>query len=278
MSTQRSTNELCAQCFILKILYNSFKLTMKKITLSIIMVVKNGLPFIRNAIKSYNNQKYSNKELIIVCSPSSDGTEKFLLNLKNKYKNKYNIFFDNRSKNKFGSLNKGISLTKGDYVGILHSDDMYFSPNVLEHVSRKIQKINCNFLYGDCVFIDKKKSRITREWISGKFSKRKLRYGWMPPHTTTFIERKLLIRNKYNLNYRISGDYEFILRILHKKLKVGYIRKRICKMRIGGDSTNLKNIFFKFNEDYKIANKYFYFPLVTIISKIIQKINQFKIF
>ena len=100
----------------------------------------------------------------------------------------------------------------------------------------------------------------------------------MPPHTTTFVDRKLLKKDKYNLNYRISGDYEFLLRILNKDLKITYIKKRICKMRIGGDSTNFKNIFFKLNEDFRIANKYFNFPLITIFFKIIQKVNQFKIF
>ena len=250
---------------------------MKKIKLSIIMVVKNGLPFIKDAIDSYDRQKYNNKELIIVCSPSSDGTENFLLNLKKKYRNKYNIYFDNKSKNKFGSLNKGISLAKGDYIGILHSDDIFFNANTLQNIYKKIQKINYNFIYGDCVFINKDNSKIVREWNAGKFKKNRLKFGWMPPHTTTFIEKKLLIKNKYNLNYRISGDYDFILKILNKNIKVGYIKKKICKMRIGGDSTNLKNIFFKLNEDYKIANKYFYFPMMTITFKILQKINQFKI-
>ena len=145
---------------------------MKKIKLSIIMVVKNGLPFIKDALDSYKKQIYRDKELIIVCSPSSDGTEKFLLNLKNK--NKYKIFFDNKSKNKFGSLNKGISLAKGHYVGILHSDDIFYSSNVLKDVSKKIKQTNCDFIYGDCVFVNKKNSKIVREWKSGKFYKNKL--------------------------------------------------------------------------------------------------------
>ena len=249
---------------------------MKKIKLSIIMVVKNGIPFIKDAIDSYEKPKYRDKELIIVCSPSSDGTEKLLLNLKKK--GKYKIFFDNKSKNKFGSLNKGISLASGHYVGILHSDDLYYSSNILKDIAKKIKQSDYEFVYGDCVFVNKKNSKIVREWKSGKFYKNKLKYGWMPPHTTTFVDKKLLKKDKYNLTYRISGDYEFLLRILDKDLKVGYLKKRICKMRIGGDSTNFKNIFFKFNEDYKIANKYFNLPLITIFFKIFQKINQFKIF
>jgi len=248
---------------------------MKKIKLSIIMVVKNGLPFIKDAINSYNKQTYKNKELIIVCSPSTDGTENFLLSLKKKYK--YTIIFDKKSKNKFGSLNIGISMAKGEHIGILHSDDIFYSNTVLNNVVKKITKTNSDFLYGDCVFINKDNSKIVREWISGKFYKYKLKFGWMPPHTTTFIKKKIFTNDVYNLNYKISGDYEFLLRILNKDIKVNYIKKKLCKMRIGGDSTNFKNIFLKLNEDYQIANIYFSLPLLTIIVKITQKINQFKV-
>ena len=251
---------------------------MKKIKLSIIMVVKNGLPYIKQAIESYNSQKYKNKELIIVCSPSYDGTENFLKNLKKRNSDRYKIFFDKKSKNKFGSLNKGISLAKGNYIGILHSDDIFFSVNILNQVVKKLTKFNCDFLYGDCAFINKNNSKIIREWVAGKFNQKKLKFGWMPPHTTTFIKKKIFLKDKYNLDYRISGDYEFLLRILNKNIKVNYIEKKICKMKVGGDSTSIKNIFSKFREDYNIANMYFSLPLLTIIIKVIQKVNQFKIF
>ena len=49
---------------------------MKKI--SIITVVKNGMPLLKEAIKSFDNQEYENKEHIIVYSSSSDDTEKYL--------------------------------------------------------------------------------------------------------------------------------------------------------------------------------------------------------
>ena len=143
---------------------------------------------------------------------------------------------------------------------------------------KKLTKFNCDFLYGDCAFINKNNSKIIREWVAGKFNQKKLKFGWMPPHTTTFIKKKIFLKDKYNLNYRISGDYEFLLRILNKNIKVNYIEKKICKMKVGGDSTSIKNIFSKFREDYNIANMYFSLPLLTIIIKVIQKVNQFKIF
>ena len=36
--------------------------------ISIITVVKNGMPFLKESMKSFNSQNYKNKELIIVYS------------------------------------------------------------------------------------------------------------------------------------------------------------------------------------------------------------------
>ena len=59
---------------------------MKK-KISIITVVKNGMPFLKSSIMSFNLQSYKNKELIIVYASSNDGTEEYLQNL-----NSSNIF------------------------------------------------------------------------------------------------------------------------------------------------------------------------------------------
>ena len=45
--------------------------------ISIITVVKNGMPFLKSAIKSFDLQTYDNKELIIIYAPSSDGMKIF---------------------------------------------------------------------------------------------------------------------------------------------------------------------------------------------------------
>ena len=55
---------------------------MKDKKISVITIVKNGMPFIKSTVKSFNLQNYSNKELIIIYSDSEDGTENYLKNLK----------------------------------------------------------------------------------------------------------------------------------------------------------------------------------------------------
>ena len=243
--------------------------------ISIITVVKNGLPLLKSAIKSIKNQKkIENLEHIIVCAPSTDGTEEYLNTLSN-----VKIITDKVSSTKFGSINKGINIASGDIVGLLHADDIFYNEHTLYNVSKEFYDKN-DVVYGDVLFCDKENiSIITREWISSIFKKRKLYFGWMPPHTSLFVRNHILKSNLYEEDYPISGDYLFVLRLFNNhNIKAKFLNKYITVMRSGGDSTKFKNLIKKLNEDFKIAKKFFKFPFFVILMKIISKINQLKLF
>ena len=244
--------------------------------ISIITVVKNGLPFLKSAIKSIKDQKnIKDVEHIVVYSPSNDGTEKYL----NSLSNIVNVVFDNISENKFGSINKGIKLATGDIIGLLHADDIFYDQFTLSDILREF-KDGSDIVYGNILFCEKKNiSKIIREWHSSKFDKKMLLYGWMPPHTSLFIKKEILQSNLYDENFPISGDYYFILKLFNKQnLKIKFLNRYIAIMRSGGDSTNFKNLFKKFIEDMSIARKFFKFPFFVILFKIFTKINQFKFY
>ena len=244
--------------------------------ISIITVVKNGMPFLKSAIKSFDLQTYDNKELIIVYAPSSDGTENFLDSL---VRPNIKIFKDAESINKFGSLNMGLNLAKGEILGLLHADDIFYNEKTLEDISKNFN--NIDLLYGDVLFSHKKDlGRIIRVWRSTDFKKFFLKFGWMPPHTSMFISKNFIVNNKcyYSERFPISGDYDYILKILNKpNLKTLYLRNFISVMRAGGDSTKISNIFKKINEDLKISKKYYKNNFFCIFFKILQKIFQIQI-
>ena len=243
--------------------------------ISIITVVKNGMPFLKASINSFNSQKYKNKELIIVYSDSNDGTIEYIK--KNKKKN-FTIIRDKKSKNKFGPLNLGIKKSKGQIIGILHSDDFYPSRHILTDVVRTFKKYQSDVVYGNLLFCNKNnKKQIVRKWISSTFNKKELKYGWMPPHTTIYVVSKIIKKNFYSLKYPISGDYKFILDLFNKKLNFVFLNKYLCTMRVGGDSTKIKNIIKKLKEDLSIAKLYYRNYITCIILKILRKINQYLI-
>ena len=78
--------------------------------ITVVTVVKNGMPYIEDSINSFNIQTYNYKELVVVCAKSTDGTLEYLKKNKNKIDK---LIFDNKSKNKYESINLGIKKSTG---------------------------------------------------------------------------------------------------------------------------------------------------------------------
>ena len=213
--------------------------------ISVITVVKNGMPYLKNAIKSFKLQDYSNKELIIIYSKSSDETEKYLNDLKDE-----NIIVkkDQVSNTRYGSIVNGINISSGEIFGLLHSDDIFYNEKVLSQISSEFKKdLDC--IYGNILFCDKENIKsINRMWISDQFKLNRLKFGWTPPHTSIFLKKNYFKNNSdiYNENFKISGDYFFILKLFNdKNLKCSHINCFITIMRTGGDSTKINRCIEK---------------------------------
>ena len=151
--------------------------------ISVIMCVKNSMPYILASIKSFNNQTYKDKELIIVYSKSTDQTFRLLKNLKNK-----NIKILKFNGNIYQSLNHGIKFAKGQLIGILHSDDIFFESQTLDKIISLYNiKRNVDLIYGDVLYSERDNLlNIKRIWRQNKL---KNIYD-LPPHTGTFISKK----------------------------------------------------------------------------------------
>lgn len=243
--------------------------------ISIITCVLNNSNLIKKSIKSFQTQIYKNKEHIIIDGGSKDGT----LDVIKKFKDRNLILSTSSDKGIYHALNKGINLSSGGIIGILHSDDFYKDNKVLKTIAKTFKQTNADLIYGDLVYVNKQYPfKVLRYWRAGKYLKKKLFNGWMPPHPTVFIKKSVFKKiGKYKTNYQISSDYDFLVRVLRKKnIKKIYIPKILVNMRIGGVSNNsIKNLFKKSIEDFKIikANKIGGF--LTLLNKNFSKIGQF---
>ena len=88
----------------------------------------NKCKFIKKTIRSCLNQKYSNYEIIIVDTQSTDGTDKiinYFSNLKRirfyKIKRKYR----NSPLNQIEAIKYGLSKSKGEIICLLDGDDLF---------------------------------------------------------------------------------------------------------------------------------------------------------
>lgn len=243
--------------------------------ITIITPTFNSASTIQDLVSSVHNQNWPEIEHIIVDGGSTDRTLELIMQ---SIKRPVQIISE-KDLGIYDAINKGMERSTGDVLGILNSDDFYASMDVLEKVMSEFQSHNCDYVYADLDYIDKAVlHKIVRRWRPGEIHGNSLKLGWMPPHPTFFIKKELLkYVGKYNISYKISADYDFMLRILkNKNLKYSYIKEVIVKMRLGGASNrSIKNIFIKNIEDLRIINSHKIGNSVTLFLKSFLKLSQF---
>lgn len=246
---------------------------------SIITATHNSESTIEACIKSLMSQVYRNLEFIIIDNNSTDLT----LNIISQYKlkNKSIKLISESDNGLYDALNKGIRYASGEIIGFLHSDDLFFDSYSVFDVVNYFRDNKFDGVYGDLQYVNNEDTnKVIRLWKSRVFHSKLLKKGWMPPHPTLFLKKSVYDKyGEFDTSYKISADYDFILRILKdQNLEFGYLPKVITKMRVGGVSNrNLKNIIQKTREDYKAARTNNIGGWFSIVLKNISKIKQFKL-
>ena len=183
--------------------------------ITILTVCLNSELTILHTLNSVLTQSYKNIEHIIVDGGSADKTLEFLkeYNLKNK------IIIHQTKSGIYNAMNLGIKKSKGDYICILNSDDIFNSNTTIEKVVKKIIKDkDCSIFLGDVIFFNAEKfTKINRNYSVKSFNKNLLKFGVMPPHPGSFVKKELYLKyGLYEENYKIASDYEFFLRTIYK--------------------------------------------------------------
>lgn len=245
---------------------------------SIITAVFNRESTIATAIESLQSQTYKNIEHIIIDGFSTDGTLKKIRALADEK----TILVSEPDGGIYDALNKGILIASGDIVGFLHSDDSFANKNVLMDVINSFTQKDVDGVYGDLHYVSSTKPiRIIRYWRAGEYSRKKLHYGWMPPHPALFLKKGLIDQwGGFVERFQISADYDAMLRYLWLgNAKLIYLPKVMVRMTTGGESNkSLERIWRKSREDIQIIRKYklgYFFGLDTLFFKNIIKIPQF---
>jgi glycosyltransferase len=243
--------------------------------ISIITSVWDNKETIKDAIDSVLSQTYKNIEYIVVDGASSDGT----IEIVQRYRDKITKFVSEKDSGIYDGLNRGISLATGDVVAFLHSDDIYANHTIIKEIAQQFESDeSLDGIYGDLVYTPKSDTnKVLRYWKSKNFDSTLLAKGWMPAHPTLFLKKEVYDKyGKFDLDFKIAADYDFMLRVLKNGINVKYLPKVLYKMRVGGESNkSIKNIMLKSKEDLKALKKNNVGGIFTLIIKNLSKIKQF---
>lgn len=236
--------------------------------ITIITVCYNRKATIEKAIKSVLSQNYHDVEYIIVDGNSTDGTKEIIAS----YSDQITQFISEPDKGMYDAINKGLKLSTGDVIGLMHSDDEFYDKKALKRIAARFEREqSIDGVYGDGVYVSNDtQEKLIRDRIGGVFSLKKVKGGWLPLHPTVYLKKNIIDKHGlYNLDFKIASDTEFLLRYLYKyKIKMSYIDSYIVKMRMGGMSTSFKRAFEVLQEDYRI---YKYHGLAAIGTVFLKK-------
>ncbi|HEX2697007.1 MAG TPA: glycosyltransferase family 2 protein [Anaerolineales bacterium] len=176
---------------------------------SVVIPSLNQGRFIEETICSVLAQSYPHIELIVVDGGSTDETLDVLM--------KYGDAIQWISEPDGGhadAVNKGFRLAKGEIIGWLNSDDVYFFKDTVKAAVRAFNEFTfADIIYGDSVKISEKNT-ILRMYLTLPYNKERMGRANYITQPAVFMRRHVI--NIETLSNYLSLDYEFWLRLAKK--------------------------------------------------------------
>lgn len=218
-------------------------------TISIITVVYNGEDTIQRTIDSIKNQSYKNIEYIIIDGLSKDNTVEII----KKNSEFVTKFISEPDNGLYDAMNKALEMATGDYVWFINSGDEIANSDVLSNVFTNSE--NADIYYGDTLIVDDNGEEIGRRRLQPpkELTWKDFKKGMVVSHQSIIIKRD--ITRKYDLNYRFSADFDWVLYALKKSKKNVNTQVVLSKFLDGG--LTKQNIIPGLKERFSIMVKNF---------------------
>lgn len=185
--------------------------TTKYPLLSVITVSYNAKDTIEKTINSVINQTYPNIEYIIIDGGSKDGT----IDIIRKYSKYITYWISEPDKGIYDAMNKGIIAANGQWINFMNAGDIFYNNHTIESIH--FENFNNHYtkvIYGDTI---KRKTnsekRITPKNVSH------ITRGIICCHQSTFVSLINKSEIIFDINYKISSDYNQLYKIYNKYKK-----------------------------------------------------------
>ncbi len=177
---------------------------------SIITPSYNQRDFIEDNLLSVKSQDYPNIEHIVVDRESTDNT----IDIFKNYESKYNLLWISElDEGQSDAVNKGFAMAKGEIIGWLNSDDVYFDTHVITTVVKYFNKnSHIDVIYGDAVVINKD-NLIMKVICTKEFDYKDLQKTCFIVQPALFFRRRIIDKHKLDTALSYAMDYEFWLRL-----------------------------------------------------------------
>lgn len=209
--------------------------------LSIICPCFNAGVLLEGLIENVLAQDYPNKELVIVDGGSTDPETQRILA---KYKEQA-VILSEKDKGIYDAMNKGVALSKGDWLYFIGADDRLHSQTVLSDVFAGKDYSEKDIIVGACYF-----GKVLRQYRL--YWKMNLENTVL--HQAAFYARRVFDNFKYDAAFRVYADYDlnyYCLRHYNRSVHVSTI---FADFSLDGISSQIN--FVSYAEELKVRRKY----------------------
>lgn len=203
--------------------------------ITVVTVVRNGVDTMEETILSVLRQSYKNIEYLVIDGGSTDGT----LAIIQKYTAQIKSWISEPDKGIYDAMNKALKIATGDFLIFLNAGDTFFSDLTIQEFISKIQQRDVVY-YGDALYRNQTGGEEFRR--GGLFSKYRLSKTNIC-HQTIFYPNIVYQSNFYNLNYKISADWAYNIR-LFRKYKYMYLEQVVACYDTNGISAQTRDLRF----------------------------------
>ena len=206
---------------------------------SLILTTYNCAANLKTTLRSIENQNYSNMEIVIKDGMSTDET----LNIIKQYQSssKHEVLWKSeRDEGIFDAMNRGYRMCSGDIIAVFN--ERFLMPDAVSQLVRAMENETGQYVGAHCDLDYMDGAKVVRKWRMGDG---KIKNGWLPGHPTLFLRREIYEKyGLYNTKYKISADYEFMMRFLKdEENRLAYVSKVLVGMYYGGTSTSSLNSY-----------------------------------
>ena len=200
--------------------------------ISIITIVYNDEVHIEKTLISVLNQTYTPIEYIIIDGNSKDNT----LNIIKTYSDRISKIISEPDKGLYDAMNKGLKNATGDYVLFMNSGDTFYTNTTVNNVFKNFE--NADIYYGDTQIVNSKGIDLGHRRLRPPkaLNWKSFKQGMLVCHQSIFIKRKLA--DLYNLKYKFSSDFDWVIKALKKSKKIKNTELIISKYLSEGITTN----------------------------------------
>ena len=205
---------------------------------SIVTVVLNGEKHLRQTIESVLVQTYPNIEYVVLDGGSTDGT----LDIIRSYEDQIDYWRSGKDGGIYAAMNTGVSLCRGDLIGLKNADDWY-TPHAVADVVKTWKETQADIIYGNTYVVWQEEPLQTSLFVSDH---RRIAKDGGIDHRTIFATRKAYQAYTYDTQYKVSADFDWYLNLQRAGMQFAHTGTVIGYKRPGGfsaGSQTVKDIF-----------------------------------